>query len=155
MEQEVMCRREEVEHIVELSTKQVRDDIRDFKREHEGWQREVVAKIEERMKEVAVSVVRGEKEGFVRYVGWGGVVGIVAAVYFFGGLTNQVENLQTSIDEVKIEQEQVNKFMSSGDRFTANDGQTLKEYVDQQDSAMMMQMKEGFSDLKEEIRALR
>ena len=150
-----MCRREEVEHIVEVSTKQVRDDIRDFKREHEGWQREVVAKIEKRMQEIAVSTIRSEKEGFVRYVGWGGVVGIVAAVYFFGGLTNQVENLQVSLDELKEDQAEVNKFMSSGDRFTATDGNTLKDYVDQQDSAMMIQMKEGFSDIKAEIRALR
>ena len=150
-----MCRREEVEHIVEVSTKQVRDDIRDFKREHEGWQREVVAKIEKRMQEIAVSTIRSEKEGFVRYVGWGGVVGIVAAVYFFGGLTNQVENLQVSLDELKEDQAEVNKFMSSGDRFTATDGNTLKEYVDQQDSAMMMQMKEPLSDIKAEIRALR
>jgi hypothetical protein len=155
MEQEIMCRREEVEHIVEVSTKQVRDDIRDFKREHEGWQREVVAKIEKRMQEIAVSTIRSEKEGFVRYVGWGGVVGIVAAVYFFGGLTNQVENLQVSLDELKEDQAEVNKFMSSGDRFTATDGNTLKDYVDQQDSAMMIQMKEGFSDIKAEIRALR
>jgi hypothetical protein len=155
MEQEIMCRREEVEHIVEVSTKQVRDDIRDFKREHEGWQREVVAKIEKRMQEIAVSTIRSEKEGFVRYVGWGGVVGIVAAVYFFGGLTNQVENLQVSLDELKEDQAEVNKFMSSGDRFTATDGNTLKDYVDQQDSAMMLQMKEGFSDIKAEIRALR
>lgn len=155
MESEItqsMCKREEVEHIVDKSTKDIRDDIKDLKREHETWQREIASNIDKRIKEIAVAEIRQDREGLVRYVGWGGIVGVAMAVYFFGGLTNQVENLQITMDELKKEQEEFNRFMNSGDRFTAEDGTNLKKYIDQQDTAIMTSMKEGFSELKLIIR---
>jgi ElaB/YqjD/DUF883 family membrane-anchored ribosome-binding protein len=168
-----MCTRIEVEHIVEKSTTELKEAVKELRREHSGWQAQLqtylqseekrVQENERRMQEVATAAVSTAKDNFVKYVGWGGIIGIGMVVYFFGGLNSRVETLQVQLSEVQDSQKEVSEFMTntSGNRFTLDDGNKLKTYVDQSDQLLQRQldnvqqtMKDGFAETKDLIRNL-
>ena len=154
MEENTMCSRAEVEHIVERSTKEVKDAVRDLKSEHTAWQEKLNNGFDKRIAEIATAIVKNEKDSMVRFIGWGGIVGIVGIVYFFGGLTNQVENMQISLQEIKVQQQEVSDLMNKGDRFTTEDANELKGYVDQQDDYIIRLVQDGFTSLERQLEQL-
>lgn len=166
-----MCTRSEVEHIVEKSTSELKEAVKELRREHSGWQAQLQTYLqteekrtqdnEKRMLEIASTAVATAKDNFVKYVGWGGLIGIGMVVYFFGGLNSRVENMQVQLGEMQDSQKEVSDFMSntSGNRFTLDDGNKLKTYVDQSDDLLQRQitnidqtMKDGFSEMKDLLR---
>ena len=146
-----MCTREQVEHIVEKSTVEVKDAVRDLRREHDTWQRDMATSFDKRISEVATAIFTKEKDSMVRFIGWGGIVTIGTAVWFFGGLTNQVDNMQLSLQEIKSQQAEVTNFMNRGDRFTTEDAGELKGYIDQQDEYILRRVDDGFASLAKQI----
>jgi hypothetical protein len=68
-----MCSRAEVEHIVERSTKEVKDAVRDLKSEHTAWQEKLNNGFDKRIAEIATAIVKNEKDSMVRFIGWGGI----------------------------------------------------------------------------------
>jgi len=144
---EGMCTRTEVKDLLEEATKTLSDDIANLRRERR-----------EDMKRVAHEEIQTAKEGFFKYVGFGGLVTVVAFVYYFGGLTGDVENLKDDMTDITKSMTALDDFMNKGDRFTVSNGTDLKNYSDQNDFILQKQIdtnaasiRQGFEDIKAEI----
>lgn len=107
-----------------------------------------------RMREIAVSEINIAKDSMMRFIGWGGIVGIGMFVYFFGGLTGDVNYIAQEQTELKQSMSELEKFMNAGDRFTGDDGLELKAYVDQQDDYILRRVDDGFDSLSKQITRL-
>lgn len=86
------------------------------------------------------------KSSLLTWMGFGGLVAIASVIFYFGGLGEKVTNNESDIKDIK-------QYMSTG----ATNG-----YVDQQNTAQDVRisriedtMKEGFDELKQEIRNIR
>jgi len=154
-----MCTRSEVQEIVDRSYQKLHDDFKGQLEAISDQLKEFKLEREKRMEEIADRKITQAKDNFIRYIGWGGIVGVGMFVYFFGGLTRDVDTMQTQMVQVQESLDEVETFISRGDRFTVDDGKTLQTYSDQQDAMLQRQindvqttMKSGFEDLKLEIR---
>ena len=132
-----MCSRLEVQEIVDRSTRELHHEFSRLREERDA-----------RMVEVANTQISTAKDSMMKFIGWGGIVGIAGAVYFFGGLTNQVENLQQDVREMSLQFQELDDFINSGDRFTLEDGNSLKAYSDQQDNLLQQQVDRNREDMK-------
>ena len=144
---EGMCTRNEVKDLLQEATKILSDDIANLRRERR-----------DDMKRVAHEEIQTAKEGFFKYVGFGGLVTVVVFVYYFGGLTGDVENLKDDMTDISESMVALDEFMNKGDRFTTSNGLDLKNYSDQNDVILQKQIdsnttliREGFADMKAEI----
>lgn len=168
MDENTVCTRIDVEHIVEKSTLELKEAVKELRREHGGWQEQLRMYMaseekrsqenEKRMVEIATATVVSAKDNIMKFVGWGGIAGIVGVFYFFGGLTNKVDNMSVQLKSLEDSQKGIQDFMTNtnGNRFTLDDGNQLKNYVDQNDNYLQRQitdidqtMKEGFAELKD------
>jgi len=138
-----MCSRKEVQEIIDKFERHVDDKFTQLREERDS-----------RMREIAVAEINQAKDNIMKFIGWGGIVGIGAMVYFFGGLTGDVEYLQNELSEIKESQEAVEDFMNRGDRYTSQDGIELKAYVDQQDEYILRRVDDGFESLGDQINRL-
>lgn len=135
-----MCTRLEVQEIVDRLEREMRSEF-----SHLRDERDV------RMREIATTEINTAKDNAMKFIGWGGIVGVGAVVYFFGGLTNDVQYLQDEISKVETQLVEINNFMNAGDRYTTADGLQLKAYVDQQDEYILRRVEDGFDNLSEQI----
>lgn len=154
-----MCSRLEVQEIVDRSTRELQEEFSRLREERDS-----------RMVEVANTQINNAKDSMMRFIGWGGVVGIAGVVYFFGGLSSEVANMQGEIEELKDTSvtrhaEVVDKldefqaFMVRGDRFTTYDGDDLRtelrEYSDSRDELIIQRLDTGFENLSKQIEDLK
>jgi len=116
---------------------------------------------DERIAEVAKRIHHEENDKNLRWIGIGGLLAIVSFIYFFGGLTNDVQHLEQQQLQVVSSLDEIEDFMNRGDRFTIDDGASLQQYSDQQDAILQAQidrnhqeMKEWKDDIIDEIRSL-
>ena len=144
---EGMCTKKEVSELLEEATKTLSDDIANLRRERR-----------DDMRRVAHEEIQTAKEGFFKYVGIGGFIAVGSFVYFFGGLTGDVENLKDDMTDITKSMVALDDFMNRGDRFTVNNGDDLKNYSDQNDVLLQKQIdtnadsiRQGFEDIKAEI----
>jgi hypothetical protein len=86
------------------------------------------------------------KASLLTWMGFGGLVAIASVIFYFGGLGEKVTNNESDIKDMK-------KYMDLG---------ATSNYVDQQNVAQDVRisriedtMKEGFDELKQEIRNIR
>jgi hypothetical protein len=151
-----MCiTRVEVERVIDKSTEELRNLIKDMERVQEKELDEMKKSYEVRMDEVASKKVTEAKDGLLRYVGFGGIVSIVVFVYFIGGLINKVENLQGDVATLS---DTIGADTSA--RFTIDDGNKLKQYTDQQDQYIQKQVDslqasvdKGFDEVKDILKS--
>lgn len=145
-----MCiNRQEVERIIDQSTNALTKAIADLDKAQEKELEDLKTSSEKRMAELAQQKVTEAKDGVLKYIGFGGLIAICTFIYFIGGLTNQVENLQSDLTKVTEE-------LGKGGRFTLDDGTKLKQYTDQQDQYLQKQVDslqasvdKGFDEVKE------
>lgn len=151
MTKDSMCSRAEVQEIIDRTEKEIhrdfigqfgslKDEIKSFK-----------AEFDREMHSIAREEVQSAKEGITKFIGWGGLLTIGSAFWFFSGLQADVRYLQAEMEKTNTKLESVEKFMNSGDRFTANDGEELKGYVDQQDQYILQKVEDGFDSISKQI----
>jgi len=114
--------RSEVQDIVDRSTKELHDDLKRMREEREKY-----------MQQIARDEVNSARSEIMKFFGWGAIATLGAGLYFFGGLTGDVETLQRDVSEMTTTLKEFNDFMNRGDRFTVQDAQALQNYSDQQD----------------------
>lgn len=124
-----MCTRAEVEHIVDKSTEDIHRHINRFEETREKEMRQIAKD------EVGTSVSK-----VVQWVGIGGLFAIVSFIWFFSGLNSDVDYLTQEMAQVNSNITDITNFMNRGDRFTIEDGNNLKGYVDQQDAYVQRQI---------------
>ena len=149
-----MCKRSEVQEILDRTEKEIH---RDFLGHFNTLRDEIKTlkdNFDKEMHNIARIEVQSAKEGITRFVGWGGLVTLGSAFWFFSGLQADVRYLQSEMEKTNTKLESVEKFMNSGDRFTAQDGTELKGYVDQQDEYIIRRVDDGFAGLSEQIQRL-
>lgn len=127
--EENMCTRAEVEHIVDKSTEDIHRHINRFEETREKEMRQIAKD------EVGTSVSK-----VVQWVGIGGLFAIVSFIWFFSGLNSDVDYLTQEMAQVNSNITDITNFMNRGDRFTIEDGNNLKGYVDQQDAYVQRQI---------------
>ena len=146
-----MCTRQEVREEVSGEVNRLEIEMhREFKLLKEDT--------EKRIAEVARAEIRVEKDNITKFVGFGGLVTVAIAFMYFGNLNADLAYLQNSQDNMQDSIEAVEAFVNRGDRFTVEDGQVLKGYIDtevtrareeasQRDETIMKSMEDGFSSL--------
>lgn len=127
--EEKMCTREEVERVVDRSSSEIHKHINRFE-ETRDRDMKIIAKAE-----VTSSVTK-----VVQWIGVGGFIAIISFIWFFSGLNSDVNHLSGEMSSVSDSIEEVTSFMNRGDRFTIEDGNGLKSYVDQQDEFVQRQV---------------
>lgn len=138
-----MCTRTEVQDIVDRLERELHGEFTRIREERDA-----------RMVEIAQREINLAKDNIMKFVGWGGIVSIVAFVYFFGGMSGEIEHLSEEQNEMKTSLENLENFMNRGDRFTVDDGNDLKVYVDQQDNYILRRVDDGFNSLSNQIEKL-
>lgn len=155
-----MCKREEVEYIVNQANNQTREMLRNMQTLNETSMKAYRDELEEhkeaaekRMSEVAITKVAEARDSFVKWIGFGGIVSVCMFVYFIGGLQNTVSNLEKEVADLNTQ-------MKTDGKFTLEDGTKLKQYTDQQDQYIQKQVDSltasvtsGFDEIKDLINA--
>jgi hypothetical protein len=134
---EDMCTRTEVHDEIDRAVGKLRLDLAEQR--------------DERIREIAKATMNEEQEKLWRWIGFGGIAAAVTFVYFFGGLTNDVEHLQNEILTANSSLSEIEDFMNRGDRFTIDDGNDLKQYVDQQDQYTIRVIEQGIQSINNRL----
>jgi hypothetical protein len=158
----------------------LRDEIANFKyqvlsseadreREHRNMEERIVSNTtvkdkEERERrdrmvlETVENKINAMKTSLLQWIGFGGIVFVAGIVFYFGSLGEKVEYHSKVVNDFQV-------FMASGERFTRNDGVVMETrtitYIDQQNAAQDARInriedvvKEGFADIKKELREM-
>lgn len=142
-----MCTRQEVRQEVEEAISRLEKEIhREFHTVKE--ERDI------RIVEIAQREIRSEKESLFKFIGFGGIIFGFSLFYYGGQITGDINYMQQEIEEMNRQLEAVEKFMNAGDRYTSQDGNELKAYVDQQDAYILRRVDDGFDSLSEQIQRL-
>ena len=151
MKRNDMLTRIEVQEIIDRTEKEMhRDFLGNFNNLREEI-KSLKSDFDKEMHSIARSEVQAAKENITKFIGWGGLVTIGSAFWFFSGLQADVRYLQSEMEKTNTKLESVEKFMNSGDRFTAQDGNDLKGYVDQQDDYILQKVEDGFDGISKQI----
>ncbi len=146
-----MCSRQEVQDIMDRTEKEIHRDFSGHFNTLRDEIKSIKAEFDRNMHSIAREEVQAAKEGITKFIGWGGLVTIGSAFWFFSGLQADVRYLQAESQKINSKLESVEKFMNSGDRFTAQDGNDLKGYVDQQDEYILTKVEDGFEGISKQI----
>lgn len=138
--EDTMCTRSEVQDITDRLEREMHREFKTLREERDL-----------RMVEIAQREINLAKDNIMKFVGWGGIVGVGVFIYFFGGLTGEIAHLSEEQQDIKESMESLESFMNRGDRFTVDDGLELRGYVDQQDEYILRRVDDGFDSLSEQI----
>lgn len=138
--EDTMCTRAEVQDIVDRLERELHNEFKHIRDERDA-----------RMVEIAQREITLAKDNIMKFVGWGGIASAFAFVYFFGGMSGEIEHLAEEQSQIQESLESLEAFMNRGDRFTVTDGNELKAYVDQQDQYTLRVVEDGFDNIAEQI----
>jgi hypothetical protein len=154
MNKEDMATRMEVQDIIDRTEKEIHRDFSGHFNTLREEIKNIKVDLDRDMHSIAREEVQHAKEGITKFIGWGGILTIGSAFWFFSVLQADVRYLQAETEKTNAKLEAVEKFMNSGDRFTAEDGNELKGYVDQQDEYILQKVEDGFEAISKQIEKL-
>ena len=149
MEDTMCISRQDVQDIVDRSTRELHEDLNAMKSDREAI-----------MQRIARDEVRKEKDSVVKFFGFGGLVAALTLVWYGGGITNDVDHLQ---GQVEIMSAQITKLdttlvNTTTKTFTSEDSEELRKeirtYVDQQDEFILRRVEDRLATLSQQLELL-